>query len=67
MHGIWLSVGQGDADLVAWCSYRTAGDQSGGKIEGEGAIDVPAVKTAITEIMEGGEAAFKLRRQKYGF
>jgi hypothetical protein len=34
---------------------------------GEGAIDVPSVKTAITEIMEGGEAAFKLRRQKYGF
>jgi hypothetical protein len=28
--------------------------------QGEGAIDVP-------EVMEGGEAAFSLRREKYGF
>lgn len=60
-------VVNGDADLVACCTYRSAGDQSGGKIAHEGAIDVPAVKAAITEVMEGGEAAFVLRRQKYGF
>jgi chromosome segregation protein len=50
-------VVNGDADLVVLCSYRTAGDQSGGKIAGEGAIDVPAVKAAITDVMEGGEEA----------
>ncbi len=60
-------VVNGDAELVAWCDYRAAGDQSGGKIAGEGAIDVHEVREAIKGIMEGGEAAFKLRREKYGF
>ncbi len=60
-------VVNGDADLVVWCSYRTIGDQSGGRIAGEGAIDVPVIRKAITDVMEGGEAAFNLRRQKYGF
>jgi chromosome segregation protein len=60
-------VVNGDAELVAWCDYRKAGDQSGGKIAGEGAIDVPEVREAIKRIMEGGEAAFELRRKKYGF
>jgi chromosome segregation protein len=41
------------AELVAWCDYRRAGDQSGGKIAGEGAIDVPDVREAIKHIMEG--------------
>jgi type III restriction enzyme len=60
-------VVNGDAELVAWCDYRTAGDQSGGTIAGEGAIDVPQVREAIKRIMEGGEAAFALRKEKYGF
>ena len=60
-------VVNGDAELVAWCDYRKAGDQSGGKIAGEGAIDMPDAREAIKRIMEGGEAAFKLRREKYGF
>jgi chromosome segregation protein len=60
-------VVNGDAELVAWCDYRKAGDQSGGKIAGEGAIDVPEVREAIKRIMEGGAAAFNLRREKYGF
>jgi type III restriction enzyme len=60
-------VVNGDAELVAWCDHRAAGDQSGGKIAGEGAIDVHEVREAIKRIMEGGEAAFKLRREKYGF
>jgi type III restriction enzyme len=60
-------VVNGDAELVAWCDYRKAGDQSGGKIAGEGAIDIPDVREAIKQIMEGGEAAFNLRREKYGF
>jgi hypothetical protein len=60
-------VVNGDAELVAWCDYRTAGDQSRGTIVGEGAIDVPEVREAIKRIMEGGEAAFTLRKEKYGF
>ena len=60
-------VVNGDAELVAWCDHRTAGDQSRGTIAGEGAIDVDSVRDAIKGIMEGGEAAFNLRRAKYGF
>ena len=60
-------VVNGDAELVACCEYRKAGDQSGGKIADEGAIDIPEVREAIKRIMEGGEAAFNLRREKYGF
>ncbi|MGB8898321.1 MAG: AAA family ATPase [Methylocella sp.] len=60
-------VVNGDAELVAWCDYRTVGDQSRGTIAGEGAIDVHEVRDAIKRIMEGGEAAFNLRKEKYGF
>ena len=60
-------VVNGDAELVVWCDYRTLGDQSGGTIVGEGAIDMPDAREAIKKIMEGGEAAFTLRKEKYGF
>lgn len=60
-------VVNGDAELVVWCDYRVAGDHSRGHIRGEGAIDMPAICTAVKQVMEGGEAAFKLRRDKYGF
>lgn len=60
-------VVNGDAELVASCEYRTAGDQSRGTIACEGAIDVAEVRDAIKRIMEGGEAAFNLRKEKYGF
>jgi len=57
----------GDAELVVCCDYRVAGDQSGGKVKLEGAIDIPEVNTEITAVMEGGREAFALRRAKYGF
>jgi chromosome segregation protein len=60
-------VVNGDAELIAWCDNRTSGDQSRGIVAGEGAIDVPNVREAIERIMEGGKAAFNLRREKYGF
>jgi len=60
-------VVNGDAELVAWFGYRTTGDQSRGTIKGVGAIDVEDARDAIKQIMEGGEAAFRLRREKYGF
>lgn len=60
-------VVNGDAELVAWCDHRTVSDMSRGKVAGEGAIDVGDVRDAIKRIMEGGEAAFNLRKEKYGF
>jgi type III restriction enzyme len=60
-------VVNGDAELVVACDYRKAGDQSGGRVKLEGAIDVPAMRDEITRVMEGGEKAFRLRKEKYGF
>lgn len=60
-------VVNGDAELVVCCDYRVAGDQSGGKIKLQGAIDNPDMRDEITVVMEGGERAFKLRKEKYGF
>lgn len=60
-------VVNGDAELVACCDYRVSGDQSNGEIQHIGAIDIPAIRDVITRIMEGGEKAFKLRKDKYGF
>jgi chromosome segregation protein len=60
-------VVNGDAELVLCCENRIAGEQSGGVIRHQGAIDVPQIKEEITRVMEGGADAFKLRQQKYGF
>ncbi len=60
-------VVNGDADLVLVCAYLNAGDQSAGHIKREGAIDVAEVRDEITSVMEGGERAFRLRKEKYGF
>jgi len=60
-------VVNGDAELVVCCDYREAGNQTRGTIKAEGAIDSKAVKDEITSVMEGGEKAFKLRKDKYGF
>ena len=60
-------VVNGDAELVICCDYRDASDQTRGKIKEQGAIDKNKVRDEITSVMEGGEKAFKLRKQKYGF
>jgi chromosome segregation protein len=60
-------VVNGDAELVACCDYRISGDQSNGEIKREGAIDIVEIRDEITKIMEGGEKAFRLRKEKYGF
>jgi len=60
-------VVNGDAELVVGCGYRTAGDQSGGTIKVQGAIDVDDVRAEIATVMEGGREAFTLRKEKYGF
>jgi type III restriction enzyme len=60
-------VVNGDAELVIGFDYEEQGDQTHGTIKVEGAIDDWAVRTEITAIMEGGEKAFRLRKEKYGF
>lgn len=60
-------VVNGDAELVVCCDYRVAGDFSGGHLACEGAIDMPNIRDTIKLVMEGGEKAFKLRLDKYGF
>lgn len=60
-------VVNGDAELVISCDYRAAGDHSGGRLKLQGAIDLENMREEITQIMEGGEKAFKLRKEKYGF
>jgi chromosome segregation protein len=56
----------GDAELVIHCNYGQPGT-SRIRISHEGAIDNQEVRTAIATVMEGGEEAFKLRKEKYGF
>jgi chromosome segregation protein len=60
-------VVNGDAELVVCCDYKESSKQTQGEIKYEGAIDNPEIKKEITLIMEGGEKAFKLRKEKYGF
>ncbi|MDR4499645.1 MAG: AAA family ATPase [Candidatus Scalindua sp.] len=60
-------VVNGDSELVICCDYREAGDQTRGIIKAKGAIDSKNVKDEITSVMEGGEKAFRLRKDKYGF
>ena len=60
-------VVNGDAELVICCDYRESGSQTRGIIKAEGAIDNGVVRSEITSVMEGGEKAFKLRKDKYGF
>jgi hypothetical protein len=60
-------VVNGDADLVLVCAYSSLGDQSAGTIKVQGAIDMGEVRDEITTVMEGGEKAFRLRKEKYGF
>jgi type III restriction enzyme len=60
-------VVNGDAELVICCDYKDSTSQTRGIIKEEGAIDKKVVRNEITAVMEGGEKAFKLRKDKYGF
>lgn len=52
-----------DADQV----IALAADANQGHVEVQGSIEETAVRDAIVRILDGGEDAFKLRKQKYGF
>ena len=60
-------VVNGDAELVICCDYKDSSSQTRGIIKSEGAIDKKIIREDITAVMEGGEKAFKLRKEKYGF
>ncbi len=60
-------VVNGDSELVICCDYNATSEQTKGHIKYEGSIDKQEVRDEITSIMEGGERAFKLRKEKYGF
>ncbi|KKM72894.1 hypothetical protein LCGC14_1415940 [marine sediment metagenome] len=60
-------VVNGDAELVVCCDYKESSQQTQGEIKYEGSIDNTEIKNEITLIMEGGEKAFILRKEKYGF
>lgn len=53
----------GDAELITVLHS----DRHGGKITEMGAIDKPEVRERAAEILEGGKAAFEMRRHKYGY
>ncbi len=56
-------VVNGDADMV----ILLGASANHGEIACMGAIDEPEVRTAIVRTVDGGEEAFRLRLQKYGF
>lgn len=65
-------VVNGDADKVIALRTREAGP--GGVVEGptvsltvDGAIETSAIRDYITNLIEGGKAAFDLRGRKYGY
>lgn len=60
-------VVNGDSELVVCCDYNETSDQTKGHIKFEGSIDKKEIRDEITSVMEGGERAFKLRKEKYGF
>jgi type III restriction enzyme len=60
-------VVNGDSELVICCDYNETSNQTKGQIKYEGSIDKKEIRDEITSIMEGGERAFKLRKEKYGF
>ena len=60
-------VANGDAESVLNCDYLAEVDRSKGRIAVQGALDSPHVCDAIKNVMQGGERAFRLRQENYGF
>ena len=53
----------GDAELIAVLHS----DKDEGKIKVQGSIDKPDVRKQAAEILEGGKAAFEMRKHKYNY
>ena len=59
----------GDAELIVGLTTGSQNDVVQGRISDQhmGSIDIQPVREMVEEILEGGKAAFEMRRQKYGF
>jgi chromosome segregation protein len=57
----------GDSELVLHCAYRQPTLMARIHIADQGAIDNRSICEVITKVMEGGEAAFRHRKERYGF
>lgn len=59
----------GDAELIIGLSTGVQNEAVQGRINERhmGSIDMESVREMVEEILEGGKAAFEMRRQKYGF
>jgi PHP family Zn ribbon phosphoesterase len=59
----------GDAEQIVGLTPVVEGGIEHATIPEElcGSIDTPAVKDLVKELLEGGQEAFELRKQKYGF
>ena len=55
----------GDAEQIVVLDAREAGGRVRGFVKERGSIDNPRVSVAAEQILEGGEEAFRLRRDKY--
>jgi hypothetical protein len=56
----------GDGELIAVLETEEEGGRAVGKVAETGSIDSPAIKLAVTQILEGGREAFQRRQEKYG-
>ena len=59
----------GDAELILGLAASGDAEEGHAKIAPEhmGSIDIQPVRELVEEILEGGKAAFEMRRSKYGF
>jgi ABC-type lipoprotein export system ATPase subunit len=59
----------GDAELIIGLTTGVQNETVQGRINERhmGSIDIQPVREMVEEILEGGKAAFEMRRQKYGF
>ena len=59
----------GDAELILGLAATGEADEGQARIPPEhmGSIESGPVRELVEEILEGGKAAFEMRRSKYGF
>lgn len=59
----------GDAELIIGLSTGMRNESVQGRVSEShmGSIDIDPVREMVEEILEGGKAAFEMRRRKYGF
>jgi hypothetical protein len=56
----------GDAELIVVLDSEEEAGRPVGRIDDLGSIDSPNIKRSVTQILEGGLEAFRLRQEKYG-